>query len=224
MLEARCHTEVRSKGTWMATAAGAPGPGKQRARTMAGRVLEPIARTLLRWHVSPDAVTMIGTIGVSAGALIFYTHGEFLVGSLFIGAFVFSDMLDGTMARLSGRSSAWGAFLDSSLDRVADAAVLAGIAWWFLGDGNQPVLGALALYGMFVGGLVSYVRARAESLGLQASGGIAERTERLVIILITTGVAGLGVPFIQAAGLWALAIGATITVGQRMVAVRRQTR
>jgi CDP-diacylglycerol--glycerol-3-phosphate 3-phosphatidyltransferase len=208
----------------MATAAGAPGPGKQRARQIAGRTIEPVARTLLRWRISPDAVTLLGTLGVVAASLAFYARGEFLVGTLIIAVIAFSDMLDGTMARLSGRSSVWGAFLDSSLDRVADAAVLGGLAWWFLGDGNEAILGALALYAMFISGLVSYVRARAESLQLKAAGGIAERTERMVVVLLSTGLAGLGVPYVQAIGLWLLVIAATITVGQRMLAVRRQTR
>jgi hypothetical protein len=96
------------------------------ARALFTRLLTPLARLLLGWGVSPDVVTAIGTLGVCVGALAFYPRGELLVGTLFITAFVFSDLVDGTMARLSGRSTPWGAFLDSTLDRIGDARSSAG--------------------------------------------------------------------------------------------------
>jgi phosphatidylglycerophosphate synthase len=206
----------------MAKPTGVPGPGKQKARGVAGRAVEPVARGLLRLGISPDVITILGTLGVSFGALYFFPKGQLLAGVLFIMAFVFSDMIDGAMARMAQRSGKWGAFLDSSLDRVADAAIFVGLALWYLGEGDEPVLGVLALYCLAGGSLVSYVRARAESLGLQAAGGVAERTERLAVILLTTGLSGLGVPYVAAAGLWLLAIGITATVVQRMWAVRAQ--
>jgi CDP-diacylglycerol--glycerol-3-phosphate 3-phosphatidyltransferase len=184
-------------------------------------VFEPPARFLLARGVSPDAVTVVGTVGVAVGALGFYPRGELLVGTLVIVAFVFSDSLDGTMARLSGRSGPWGAFLDSTLDRMGDAAVFCGLAWWFLGAGDDPLLGGLALAGLVGGLLVSYARARGEGLGLAATGGVAERTERLVAVLLGTGLAGLGVPFVQAAGLWFVAVGSWVTVGQRVRRAKR---
>lgn len=193
------------------------------ARATATRVVTPLAQRLLRAGVSPDAVTVLGTLGVSAGALLFYPRGEFFVGTLVITAFVFSDLVDGTMARLSRRSSSWGAFLDSTLDRVADAAIFVGLALWFAGDGDDDLLLAVTLYVLVAGGLVSYARARAEGLGLRADVGIAERAERLIVILVATGLDGLGVPFIQAFGLWLLAAAATVTVLQRAWEVRRQT-
>ncbi len=192
------------------------------ARALFTRLLTPVARLLLRARVSPDVVTVIGTLGVCAGALGFYPRGHFFVGTLVITAFVFSDLVDGTMARLSGRSSRWGAFLDSTLDRVGDAAVFGSLVLWFSGNGEDPVLGAVALYCLAAGSVVPYAKARAEGLGMRADVGVAERADRLVLILVTTGLSGLGVPFVQEAALWLLAAASTVTVLQRMIVVRRQ--
>ncbi|MGB2970169.1 MAG: CDP-alcohol phosphatidyltransferase family protein, partial [Candidatus Nanopelagicales bacterium] len=101
------------------------------ARSVMAHVIDPVAKGLLKVGLSPDAITVIGTMGVSAGALIFFTRGSFWIGTLVIAAFIFSDMLDGTMARIAGRSGPWGAFLDSTLDRVADGAIFAALLIWF---------------------------------------------------------------------------------------------
>jgi len=192
-------------------------------RVVAGRVFTPVARVLLKLNVSPDAVTLVGTFGTAAAALYFYPRGDFLVGTLVILLFVFSDSLDGTMARLAGRPSTWGAFLDSTLDRVADAAIFCGIALWFAGDGNDPTMAAVTLAALVGGLMVSYARARADGLGADASTGIAERTERLVLTLFTAGLSGLlDLPWILNAGLWAVAVLSWVTVVQRIWAVRRQ--
>lgn len=192
-------------------------------RSVARRIFTPLASLLLKARVSPDAVTVIGTLGVSLAALGFFPRGEFLIGTLVITLFVFSDSLDGTMARLSGRSSYWGAFLDSTLDRVADAAIFVGLALWYAGDGDDLLLVGVTI-GALVGGLlVSYARARAESLGAQANGGIAERTERLVLILVATFAAGVTDQLVLVAiGVWLVAVLSWVTVGQRILAVRRQ--
>lgn len=208
----------------MTKSAGMPGPGKQKARSIAGRAVDPVARFLLRLGISPDVITVLGTLGVSAGALYFFPQGRLLAGVLVIMIFVSSDMLDGAMARMSGRSGDWGAFLDSSLDRVADAAIFGGLVLWFLGDGDDQVLGILALYCLVGAALISYLRARAEGLGYRAAGGIAERTERIVLVLACTALAGLGVAYVLSVGLWVLAVLITVTVVQRMWAVRQQTR
>jgi CDP-diacylglycerol--glycerol-3-phosphate 3-phosphatidyltransferase len=136
--------------------------------------------------------------------------------------FVVADMLDGVLARVKGTSGAWGAFLDSTLDRVSDAAVFAGLAIWLARTG-QGVLAVVALFCLVAGGLVSYAKARAEGLGLRCDVGIAERTERLVIGLAAAGLAGLGVPYALAAGLWVLAALSAVTFGQRVLAVRAAT-
>ncbi len=192
-------------------------------RALAGKVLTPIARLLLRAKVSPDAVTVIGTAGVVASALIFFPRGQFFVGTVVMCIFVFSDSLDGTMARLAGRSSSWGAFLDSTLDRVADSAVFVGIALWYAGDGDDLLLVGVTLAALVGGMLVSYARSRAETVGADASVGIAERTERLVVILVAAGLSGLlDQPVILSVGAWLVAVLSWITVGQRIWAVRRQ--
>jgi CDP-diacylglycerol--glycerol-3-phosphate 3-phosphatidyltransferase len=192
-------------------------------RGVARRVLTPVAALLLRLKVSPDAVTVTGTLGTSTAALVFYPRGEFLVGTLVIGLFVLSDSLDGTMARLAGRPSTWGAFLDSTLDRVADAAIFCGIALWFAGDGDDLLLVGVTLAALVGGLLVSYARARAEGLGADASAGIAERTERLVLTLAAAGLSGIfDAPWLLAAALWLVAALSWITVVQRIWAVRQQ--
>ena len=192
------------------------------ARALFTRILTPTAAFLVRRGVSPDVVTLVGTLGVVVGALVFYPMHEFFWGTVFITCFVFSDLIDGTMARMSERSSRWGAWLDSTLDRVGDAAIFGGLAMWFAGDGDDLLMVGLCLYCLSTGGIVSYARARAEGLGMTANVGVTERADRLVAILVATGLDGLGVPYIQAAALWLLAVGSTITIGQRALAVRRQ--
>jgi CDP-diacylglycerol---glycerol-3-phosphate 3-phosphatidyltransferase len=192
------------------------------ARAAVGHLVGPLARLLVRLGVSPDLVTTVGALGVCVGALWLYPRGQLAVGTAVVTVFALSDMVDGTMARLSGRSSRWGAFLDSTLDRIADAAIFSGLVLWFAGRGADGLLVALALTCLVVGALVSYAKARAEGLGLTADVGIAERSERLVVVLLTTFLHGIGVPYVLAGGLLLLAVASAVTVVQRMVAVRRQ--
>ncbi len=192
------------------------------ARAFFTRVLTPVARFLAARGVSPDVVTLVGTLGVVGGALGFFPRGEFFWGTMVITAFVFSDLVDGTMARLTDRSSRWGAFLDSTLDRVGDAAVFGGIALWYAGSGDDLLLCSLAVYCLATGSVVPYAKARAEGLGMTADVGIAERADRLVAILLATGLKGVGVPYVQEGVLWALAVASSVTVVQRMLEVRRQ--
>jgi CDP-diacylglycerol---glycerol-3-phosphate 3-phosphatidyltransferase len=188
-----------------------------------GVVLAPIVNLLLKLGVSPDAVTLVGTLGVSAGALAFYPRGELLVGTIVITAFVFSDLIDGAMARKSGRSSTFGSFWDSTLDRVGDAAIFGGLALYFAGDGDSYLYLCLSLFCLVTGNLTSYARAKAESLGLDAKGGIAERADRLVSILAMTGLSGLfDLPILMQLTLWVLAAASAYTVVFRVLKVRRQ--
>ena len=195
------------------------------ARPQINRVTEPVARRLAALGVTPDALTIVGTLGVAGGALGFYPRGEFLVGTLVITAFVFSDLMDGAVARVRGTSGPWGAFLDSTLDRVGDGAIFGALALWYAGDGNSTTLCAVALYDLLAGVVTSYAKARAESLGMTCNVGIAERSERLIVVLAFTGFAGLlDLPVLLTIALWGLAVVTTITVGQRVVEVRRQSR
>ncbi|WP_018155935.1 phosphatidylinositol phosphate synthase [Demetria terragena] len=193
------------------------------ARALATRIFTPLARLFLKLGISPDVVTLVGTIGVSVGALAFYPRGEFLVGTLVITVFVFSDTIDGTMARASGRSSRWGAYLDSTLDRVGDAAIFGGLVLYYAGDGANTLMAALSLACLILGSVVSYSKARAEGLGMTANVGIAERADRLVAVLLATGLVGLGLPEVVLTVVLALlAVASLITVFQRILTVRKQ--
>ncbi len=195
----------------------------ERFRQFWTNLFKPVSHLLMRLGVSPDTVTIVGTIGVVAGALVFFPRGELLIGVLVITAFVFSDLIDGYMARTMGTSSKWGAFLDSTLDRMGDAAIFAGLAIYFFGAGNDRLLAYVALWALVMGSVTSYSRAKAESLGMQAKGGIAERADRLVAVLVLTGLSDIfNLPILLTVVLWVLAVASTITVVQRMVLVRRQ--
>jgi CDP-diacylglycerol--glycerol-3-phosphate 3-phosphatidyltransferase len=203
----------------------------ERFRQFWTNVWAPLGDLLLRMGVSPNAVTLVGTLGVCAGALVCFPQGWLLAGVLVITAFVFSDMIDGYMARTSGQLSPFGAFLDSTLDRLGDAAIFGGLALYYIGPGDSEWRAGLAIYCLTMGSVTSYARARAESLGMQAKVGIAERSDRLVSILMMTGLADLlrllgvgdGVMWLIPITLGVLAVASTITVVQRILVVRRQS-
>ncbi len=196
-----------------------------RFRAFWTKVISPAAHLFLRLGISPDAVTLVGTLGVCTGALVFFPRGHLLAGVLVITAFVFSDLVDGHMARISGQSSKWGAFLDSTLDRLGDAAIFGGLAMYYIGPGGSESLAGLAIYCLVMGSVTSYARARAESLGMEAKGGIAERADRLVAILVMTGLSDIfDVPVLIPITLGVLAVASTITVVQRILTVRAQAK
>jgi CDP-diacylglycerol--glycerol-3-phosphate 3-phosphatidyltransferase/CDP-diacylglycerol--inositol 3-phosphatidyltransferase len=188
------------------------------------KVISPIANLLLKLGVSADAVTLVGTIGVCAGALIFFPRGHIWLGVVVITCFVFSDLIDGHMARTSGTSSKWGSFLDSTLDRLGDGAVFGGLVLYYAGSaGHSRWMAAVTLWALVMGATTSYARAKAESLGLHASGGIAERSDRLVSVLVIGFFSDvLNLPILLKIVLWALAVASTITVIQRTLSVRKQ--
>lgn len=188
-----------------------------------GVVLMPFVRLFIRLGISPDTVTFVGTVGVAVGALAFFPRGELLYGVLFITAFVFSDLIDGKMARETGRSSKFGAFWDSTLDRIGDGAIFGGLALYFAGPGDSYLYLCVSLWCLVTGSVTSYARARAESLGMDAKGGLAERADRLVSILVMTGLGDLfDLPILMHITLWALAVASTYTVGFRVLKVHRQ--
>lgn len=186
-------------------------------------MLTPLARLLLRMGVGPMTVTVAGTAGVVLAALFFFPSGEFVAGAVVCCLFLLSDGLDGTMARLADRATRFGAFLDSTLDRLADGAVFVGLAAW--GFQHATPVGWLAAGSLVAGFLVSYARARAEAEGWDASVGLFERTDRLVIALAAALFAGLGVGTVAlVAGLGVVFAGSTFTAGQRIAAARRASR
>ena len=186
-------------------------------------LLNPVAKLFIRLGISADAVTIVGTIGVCAGALVFFPQGELITGVLVITAFVFSDLLDGHMARLTGKTNKFGAFLDSTLDRIGDGAIFGGLVLYFAGPGDSDLYMVLALVCLVLGSLTSYARAKAESLGFNAKVGIAERADRLVAILVMTGFSDIfDVPELLEVTLWVLAAASLVTVVQRMWVVRKQ--
>jgi CDP-diacylglycerol--glycerol-3-phosphate 3-phosphatidyltransferase len=185
------------------------------------RLLGPLTGALARTPITPNALTIIGTVGVSAGALTLFPTGHLFAGTMVCWFFVTADMLDGALARVKGTTGSFGAFLDSTLDRVADASVFAGLAAWFVLGGHSKLMAGVTLFCLVTGALVSYAKARAESLGLRADVGLAERTERLLIALVAAGLFGLGVPYVLPAGLWVLAAASAFTFGQRVLAAYR---
>jgi CDP-diacylglycerol--glycerol-3-phosphate 3-phosphatidyltransferase len=189
-------------------------------RAQVSRVTDPVGRWLVTRGVSPDAVTVAGTVGTAASAIVFLPVGRLFLGALLATVFVLFDMIDGAMARARGHSTPFGAVLDSVCDRLADGALFAAIAWWCLVSG-QRALGVAAMVCLVAGQVISYVKARAEGAGLSADGGLVERPERLILALVGTGFEGLGIPFALATGLWLLAAGSVWTVGQRIAAVHR---
>jgi len=183
------------------------------------RAINPLARGALRIGLTPNAVTFSGAIGVVFSALYFYPKEEFFVGTLAIVFFALSDLFDGAMARISQiGASRWGGFLDSTIDRITDSAILLGLVLALIKANDSLV--PVALGALVMGTLVPYIRAKAESLGIECSGGIAERTERLIIALTAIGFSGLGIPYALAIGVWLLFILATVTVVQRILIVK----
>ncbi len=192
----------------------------ERLKPAVTRVITPVAATALRLGITPNAVTWTGAIGVVASSMYFYPRGDFFLGTLIICILALSDLFDGTMARISqAGSSKWGGFLDSTIDRVTDSAILIGVTIYLIEQKDS--LAWVVLVTLVAGMLVPYIRAKAESFGIECTGGIAERTERLIISLTAIGFDGLDVPYILAIGMWLLALLGTFTVFQRLLIVKR---
>jgi CDP-diacylglycerol--glycerol-3-phosphate 3-phosphatidyltransferase len=184
------------------------------------RAITPVAAFALRIGITPNAVTWTGAIAVVVSAMYFYPQGDFFIGTVVICVMALSDLFDGTMARISLEgSSKWGGFLDSTIDRITDSAILVGVSIYLIN--SDDALALVVMVTLVTGILVPYIRAKAESFGIECTGGIAERTERLIISLTAIGFYGLGVPYILAIGMWLLAVLGTYTVIQRMLIVKR---
>ncbi len=184
------------------------------------RVITPSAKILLRLGITPNSMTVLGGLGVVVSAFACYPTRHFFLGTMIITVLILGDLFDGTMARLSKTgSSPWGSFLDSTTDRIADSSILIALIFGLNSHGDRltPVISIAILTGI----LVPYIRAKAESIGVECSGGLAERTERLVLALVAIGLYGLGVPYALAFGVWLLAILGTFTIIQRIVIVKK---
>lgn len=194
-----------------------------RLRTAWGRLMGPVADALLRVGLTPDMVTIGGTVVSVALALWLFPTGHLFLGALLLGVFTVLDTIDGLMARRSGRSSPWGAFLDSTLDRFTDGAIFAGLVLWYTGRGADRLTAVLALVCLVLGAIVPYARARAAGIGVDANVGIAERGDRILVSLVAAGLVGLGVPHaLLTVALGLLAVASLVTVVQRMLVVHHE--
>jgi CDP-diacylglycerol--glycerol-3-phosphate 3-phosphatidyltransferase len=189
------------------------------------RLLNPFGAWLARIGVTPNAITIVGTLGTIACSILFLGRGWWMTAALSIWALAMFDALDGLVARVGGTSSRFGAVLDSTCDRFADAAVFGSIAWYFAQHGQRWMMLA-ALLCLVLGSVTSYIRSRAEAAGFTCRVGIAERTDRLIIVLTGTGLTGdpFHWPYLQAIALWLLVAASTITVGQRLATVYQQAK
>ena len=190
-------------------------------RSTVARLFNPVAGRLVKLGVSPNAVTVLGTAGVVAGAVFLVARGLLGWGALVITVSVLTDLLDGAMARIKGGDSRFGALLDSTMDRIADGAILGALAYWSAVEGDHVMMVA-AVIGLVAGQVVSYVKARAEGLGLSCDVGIAERAERLVILGVGALLYVFAVPYGLSVAVWVLAAASVFTVFQRLIHVRRQ--
>lgn len=191
------------------------------ARASVSRLVDPLGAALVRAGLTPNAMTVIGTAGAVGCALVFFPNGLLLWGTFTVWGFAMLDLVDGAMARVSGRSTPFGAVLDATCDRLADGALFAAIAWWcFTVDGSASAAAA-ALLVLVLAQVTSYVKARAEASGLSADGGLVERAERLIIALVGTGLQGFGVPYAVEVSLWLLAALSGLTLVQRILSAGR---
>ncbi len=191
------------------------------ARAAVARFWAPVVARLARAGVTPDMVTVTGTVGAVVSAAVLIGTGRLFWGAFAVTVFVLLDMLDGALARARGGGSVFGAVLDSTGDRAADAAIFGALVWWYSGAGDNRLLVLLALICLVLGVLTSYIKARAEGVGLSCDVGIVERTERLILVLVGTGFTGLGIPYAVHVALWVLLAGSAVTVVQRIAVVRR---
>ena len=192
-------------------------------REPVGKIIDPIARLLIKMRISANVISIIGGMGASISALYFFPKGEFLIGVIAVTIFALFDLFDGTVARLSAKgTSKWGAALDSTLDRISDSAILIG--GYIYVQKNNDSLSKYFLISLVSGFLVSYIKARAESLAIKCDGGVAERTERLIIILAAYALFDLGISSAIEFGIYLLTILSLITVAQRLAIVYKESK
>ena len=196
-----------------------------RGRSVTTALFGPLARVLVRAGVSPNVVTVVGTVATSATALWLLPAGHLVVGVLVVVVLTFADSVDGLMARERGTESRFGAYLDSTMDRVSDGAIFTALGLYLLWQEDQQwqeIGFALGMACVVLGMLVSYARARAEGLGISAKAGIAERADRLIFAGVAALAVGLGAPpVVLVIALALLVLANIITVIQRSMVVYR---
>lgn len=181
-------------------------------------VVEPVARLMIRIGVSPNQLTLISATLTVLIALILIPTGHLVWAAILIGVFAAFDMIDGTVARMQGGGTKFGATLDASCDRITDGALFAAITWWLVYSYDAPKsLVAAALVCLASSQIISYVKARGEASGFTMDGGLIERPERLIIGLVGLGLTGFGVPYAIEIALWVLAVGSVVTIVQRLL-------
>lgn len=186
-------------------------------RKSAAVVIEPLARLLLRVGVSPNTVTTIGTVCACLVPIVLIPTGHLVSAAILAGLFCAFDMIDGTMARMRGGGTKFGAALDASCDRITDGALFGALTWWLVYSAHAPrALVAASLVVLVSSQIISYVKARGEASGFKIVGGLIERPERLIIGLVGIGLEGFGVPFAVDTALYLLAVGSVFTVIQRL--------
>ncbi|MDO4908397.1 MAG: CDP-alcohol phosphatidyltransferase family protein [Corynebacterium sp.] len=188
-----------------------------KGRKPAAVVVEPVAGALVKAGISPNAITIIGTVITVAISVCLIPTGHLVIAAILTAVFTAFDMLDGTMARMRGGGTKFGATLDASCDRIADGALFGAIAWWLVyTDKAHQVTMIACMITLVSSQVISYVKARAEASGFKIVGGLIERPERLIIGLLGIGLEGLGVPWAVEVSLWILAVGSIFTVIQRL--------
>ncbi|ACP33023.1 phosphatidylglycerophosphate synthase [Corynebacterium sp. HMSC074C01] len=192
-------------------------------RKPAAVVVVPVAKLFLKMGLTPNVVTVVGTIVTIAISVILIPLDHLFAAALLSGLFAAFDMLDGTMARLTTGGSNFGATLDASCDRITDGALFAAIAYWMVYvDNAHPINFAACMVVLVSSQVISYVKARGEASGFKMVGGLVERPERLILGLGGVGLEGLGVPYALEVALWLLAVGSAFTIYQRMRQAARQ--
>ncbi len=193
------------------------------SRAAFARLSSPLARAALRVGLTPDGVTILGTIASVAGALTFFPMGKLFAGGCVVWFFALFDMLDGAMARERGGGTRFGATLDASCDRISDGAVFCGLLWWIIFGLHDKLLAVATLICLVTSQVISYIKARAEASGLRGDGGLIERPERLIIVLGGAGISDF--PFVAwppalPLAMWVLAVASLVTCAQRLHRVR----
>jgi CDP-diacylglycerol--glycerol-3-phosphate 3-phosphatidyltransferase/CDP-diacylglycerol--inositol 3-phosphatidyltransferase len=192
-------------------------------KKVSDKIVIPLAKVLVKFKISPDFITALGVAGTLWVSVVFIAQGEWLVGGILLFFVTSLDMVDGAMARLQNRESMWGALLDSVMDRISDGIILGSLIYYFYKAENTLYL-ILMIWALVMSEVTSYARARAEGVGLDGKIGIAERPERLGLVVWGIFLTGLGLSWMTPVMVWGLVIVSTITVGQRINYVRRQVK